>query len=358
MKRIVRSIFFTGLALLFSFRVLHAQNNSNSRPNIIIITTDEQSANAMSFVMGKRWINTPAMDQLASQGVVFNRAYAANPLCVPSRNSIITGLFPHQTNVLSNNDLHKDWDGEKFKSLGTYFKDAGYETAYFGKWHINYDPENKEAHGFETTRFTTDRGKDAALPEVADQFLKSPHNKPFLLFLSFINPHDICEWARFQKLPEGPIGPVPPLSQMPPLKSNWEPPKNESDAMSLMRQSYHNTRMFPVGKYSEADWRRLEWGYYRLVERVDSLIGRVLTSIKESGVEGNTLILFTSDHGESLGAHEFNQKTVFYEEVARVPFILKYPGKLKPGTNNSLVNTGTDILQTLPDICDFVLLFL
>lgn len=120
--------------------------------------------------------------------------------------------------------------------------------------------------------------------------------------------------------------------------------------MSLMRQSYHNNlKLFPVGNYTSKDWQRLAWGYYRLIEKTDSLVGKILTSIKENGYDKNTLIVFTSDHGECLGAHEFNQKTVFYEESAGVPFIVRYKGKLNPGTNNSLVNTGVDILPTLLD---------
>ncbi|MGN6164502.1 MAG: sulfatase family protein [Flavisolibacter sp.] len=332
-------------------QIVSAQSKP-SHPNIIVIMTDEQSTNAMSYSLGKQWLNTPAMDQLASEGVVFNHAYAADPICVPSRNSLITGRFPHQINVLSNDDQRREGDGNPVATLGTYFKNAGYQTAYFGKWHLNYDPAKKETHGFETTGFATDRGKDAALPELADSFLKQRHDKPFLLFLSFINPHDVCEWARFQKLPEGSIGTVPPLSELPPLKHNIDPPKGESDAMSLIRQSYHNTRMFPVGNYSEADWRRLRWGYYRLLEKVDSLIGRVLASIKQNGYDNNTLIVFTSDHGESLGAHEFNQKTVFYEESAGVPFILRCTGQLQPSANSSLVNNGIDLIPTLLDFAN------
>jgi arylsulfatase A-like enzyme len=345
-----RKYFFELLLLLLLAQMAFAQ--SKSHPNIIIIMTDEQSANAMSYSLGKEWLNTPAMDQLASEGVVFNHAYAADPICVPSRNSLISGRFPHQINVLSNDDQRIGGNENPVAILGTYFKNASYQTAYFGKWHLNYDPAKKETHGFETTRFATDRGKDAALPELADSFLEQHHDKPFLLFLSFINPHDVCEWARFQKLPEGSIGFVPPLSELPPLKKNLEPPTNESDAMSLIRQSYHNTRMFPLGNYSEADWRRLRWGYYRLLEKVDSLIGRVLASIQQNGYDNNTLIVFTSDHGESLGAHEFNQKTVFYEESAGVPFILRYPGKLKPSVNSSLVNNGIDLIPTLLDFAN------
>lgn len=352
-------MFLMAFSLLLGMPHVSAQARKDSRPNIIIITTDQQSASAMSFVMGRYWIHTPAMDQLASEGVVFKNAYAANPLCAPSRNSIITGQFPHVTGIQGNSDLtnfggakkeNHIWANKDFKSMGTYFKNAGYETAYFGKWHLNYDPRDAKAHGFETTEFTTGNGDDAELPGAINKYLDRSHNKPFLLFISFLNPHNVCEWARFQKLPDGPIGDMPDSEGLPSMKANFLPPQNESDAMTLMRKSYHNNlRLFPVGDYSNEDWRRLAWGYYRLIEKMDSLIGRVLASIKENGFDKNTLILFTSDHGECLGAHQFNQKTVFYEESSKVPFIFRYSGKLKSGINSSLVNTGTDILPTLLD---------
>lgn len=350
--KLFKSILFALLIVLGSVRV-HAQKDP--RPNIILITTDQQSADAMSFVMGKRWINTPNMDELASQGVVFKRAYAANPICAPSRNSIITGRYPHITKMEGNYELQKKqyWKNADFESMGTYFKNAGYETAYFGKWHLNYDPKDIGAHGFETSRFTTGEGKDSELPGTVNQFLEKQHTKPFLMFVSLLNPHNICEYSRFQELPDGPIAPEPKLQELPPLKKNALPPINEAAAMTLIRKSYHNNlKLFPVGNYTPDDWRRLAWGYYRLIEKTDSLVGRILTSIKQNGYNKNTLIVFTSDHGECLGAHGFNQKTVFYEESSRVPLILTYAGKLKPNINNSLVNTGVDILPTLLDFAN------
>jgi arylsulfatase A-like enzyme len=351
-----RKLFLIGLSLLVFVQILFAQSKPSS-PNIIVITTDEQSAGAISYFMGNQWIHTPAIDEIASSGVAFTNAYSANPICAPSRNSMITGRYPHQTGIIANDDLSgfnpkkpkHYWTGKMFKSIGSYFEEAGYETAYFGKWHLNYNQKDTATYGFESARFISARGKDDSLPELADQFLKQAHKKPFLLFLSFLNPHDVCEWARFQKLPNGDISPAPSAAALPPLKDNLLPPKDESDAMTLIRKSYHNSSLFPVGNYSDEEWRRLAWGYYRLIEKVDSLIGSVLTSIKENGYNKNTLIVFTSDHGESLGAHGFNQKTVFYEESAKVPLIFNYPGTIKPGKNASLVNTGVDLLPSLLD---------
>lgn len=346
------------IGLLFIFLLaqmwqLQAQKLERSKPNIIVIITDQQFADAMGQ---NQWINTPNMSQLAKEGVVFTRAYAANPLCAPSRNAIVTGQYSHITGIQSNEELlklykNKDYfNGSKFKSIGNYFRAAGYETAYFGKWHLNFDTQDKKANGFDVVRFATGNGEDDSLPASVAKFLKEKHTKPFLLFISFLNPHNVCEWSRFQKLPDGSIGAEPGINQLPPLPTNFLPPTNESDAMTLMRESYHkNLKLFPVGNYTVNDWRRLRWGYYRLIEKVDSLIGKVLVSINKDGYNNNSLILYTSDHGSCVGAHQFVQKTVFYEESSRVPFILKYSGVLKPATNKTLVNTGVDILPTLLD---------
>src|SRR5512139_2830177 len=104
----------------------------------------------MSCRMGTRYLKTPAMDSLAAAGMLFTRAYSANPLCMPSRNSIFTGRYPHQTRVTSNESVNLN--AQEFVCMGTYFRQAGYETAYFGKWHLAYDVKRPKAHGFETVK--------------------------------------------------------------------------------------------------------------------------------------------------------------------------------------------------------------
>lgn len=357
-SKLVTIQFSIVFALLVGIQFSYAQSSSSSKPNIVIITTDEQFANAMSFRMGEKWIHTPNMDKLASEAMFFTSAYAANPLCVPSRNSMITGQFSHTTGILANDDLanwgekknQKYWTKQDYKSLGVYFRDAGYETAYFGKWHLNYDPKDKDSNGFETVEELSKSHTDDNIPSAVKGFLEKTHQKPLLLWTSFYNPHDICEWSRFQKLPQGAIDRLPPIDQLPPLPANLLLPKNETEAMALILQSYkRNSKQFPVGDYSHFDWQRLAWGYYRLIEKVDVQIGLLMKVLKDNGYDKNTLLVFTSDHGECLGAHGFNQKTVFYEESARVPLVLKYSGKINPGLNKTLVNTGTDLLPTLLD---------
>ncbi len=98
--------------------------------------------------------------------------------------------------------------------------------------------------------------------------------------------------------------------------------------MTLMRRAYQvDSGPFPVGKFTAEDWRKHRWGYYRMIEKVDAEIGKVLAALRQAGLEENTLIVFTADHGECAGAHGFNQKTVLYDESARVPLIIACQGQ-------------------------------
>ena len=323
----------------------HAEDAGSSRkPNILMIMTDQQFSDAMSCVMGTKYLHTPHMDALAEGGMRFTRAYTPNPLCMPMRTSIFTGRYPHQTGVQINGG--PKLNPADFVFMGKLFKDAGYETAYFGKWHIAFDSKRRDVHGFETFDDKNSR-RD---PARAAAFISKPHERPFLAVASFLGPHEICEWARKQKIPGAQLPDPPPLDERPPLRPNAEPPENETDIMTHMRKSYQAHRLFPVGDYTQADWRRLIWGYYRLIERVDGYVGAVIKALRESGREENTVVVFLSDHGDCHGAHRWNQKTVFYDESTRVPFIIRWKGKTPKGTSRLLVNTGVDLFPTL---CDF-----
>ena len=239
--------------------------------------------------------------------------------------------------------------------MGTYFKAAGYDTAYIGKWHLCYAEKDPRPHGFEIIKAKSTGGHDADVTDGALKFLARTHDKPFLLVASFLNPHNICEWARrlagrTQRLNCGEIGEPPALDQLPPAPFNLAPPKNEPDSMTLIRRAEQvEDGPFPVGKFTPDDWRKHRWGYYRMAELVDKEIGRVLEALRKAGLEENTLIVFTADHGECAGAHGFNQKTVLYEESARVPLIVSWKGKTPAAISDKLVNTGIDILPTLLD---------
>jgi arylsulfatase A-like enzyme len=326
------------LAMTATVRAKEA--SSPDKPNILIIMTDQQFADGMSCVMGKKYLNTPHMDSLAANGVRFTRAYSPNPLCMPMRTSMISGLYPHQTGVQTNNGGSINSDDTP--TMGTLFQNAGYRTGYFGKWHIRL----KGDKGFDNF---TDKPAQANTSGIV-RFLKQEHDRPFLAVASFLGPHEICQWARKERIPGSPLDKVPPLEQRPPMRKNSTPPKNETDIMAHMRKSYQAHRLFPVGNYTEDDWQRQIWGYFRLIERVDGLVGEVMQALRESGQEENTVVVFLSDHGDCHGAHRWNQKTVFYDESARVPFIISHKGKIQRGTSDLLLNTGLDLI---PTICDF-----
>ena len=318
------------------------------RPNVLFIMTDQQFADAMSCRMGTQHIHTPAMDGLAANGTLFSRAHSPNPLCMPARGSIFTGRYPHEVGVTHNASAKVDTND--FVCMGTYFKRAGYETAYFGKWHLFMSTKDVAAHGFEMfgdSKAGADRDEAAMLGAV--DFLSARHDKPFLAVVSFLNPHNICQFSRDQKLPCGPIGETPPPDKCPPPPANLAPPRDETDTMATMRKGYHASALFPVGGFSSDKWRQYRWGYYRMIEKVDAQIGQVLDAVRKAGLEENTVVIFTADHGECAGAHGFNQKTVFYEESARVPLIICRKGITKKAVCDRLINTGVDILPTMLD---------
>jgi len=324
------------------------------RPNVLVITTDQQAAEAVGYLSG--YLDTPAMDKLAAASIVFDRAYTANPICMPARAAMLTGCSSPETGVFDNSS--NVMDSQKFPTFGKIFSQAGYETAYVGKLHAALDPEDRESHGFEHTfNMQNDgNGLDTATPAAATKFIETEHDRPWLMFVSFNNPHNICEWTRGvrdPRLPDGDIGMPPPQVDCPSMRANSAPTENETDIMALMRRSYQaSTMCTPVGIFGEKEWREYLWAYYRMIEKVDGQVCEVLDALEKSGQFEDTLIVFASDHGDMMGAHQWNQKTVFYDESARVPFFLKMPGQARSGTSDDLVNICTDMMPTICDVAN------
>ena len=324
--------------------------HSDSRPNILIIISDELFADARSSAIGNKYINTPNIDSLVAEGMTFTRAYSPDPICMPTRCSLITGHFPHETNIVTNGG--KVNTKLNAKPLPLLFKEAGYATGYVGKWHIQ--PALASPKQFDFSAFIRHQGIDRRIvPPILD-FIKKQDNKPFLAVCSFANPHNICEWPREGeggKYKDGDVGKLPSDDQLPPIRENAGIPENECDAIVKMRELYQKTKKFPVANYDEIKWRQYIWAYYRMTELVDGHIGELLKGLEEAGHKKDTLVVFMSDHGDCMGAHGWNQKTVFYDESSRVMFTFRYPGVIPAGTTSDvLVNTGTDLIPTL---CDF-----
>ena len=311
------------------------------RPNIIYIFTDQHTANAMSCA-GNPDLHTPNLDRLAAAGIMFQNAYCTAPLSGPSRGSMFTGHYPDAVGLSVNGSPLPD--SLKTQTLGTLVKNAGYECAYGGKWHVpELDIPDKQ-YGFDQIYKHSDDG----LAEACVKFLSKKHNKPFFLVASYDNPHNICEYARSQNLPYGNTD-TPELRNCPGLPPNFA--KNPYDADVIENERANNFNVYPTATFTPEDWRMYRYTYYRLVEKVDREIGKIVDAIDKNNLWENTVVIFSSDHGDGIGAHHWNQKSALYEEVVNVPLIVTLPGKKNAGKEMpQLINAGVDFFAS---VCDW-----
>ena len=344
---------------------------SPSTPNVLLIITDQQHAGMLSAA-GNPYLHTPALDSLAARGARFERAYCGNPVCTPSRFGMLTGVMPSRIGMTDNGPSGKVPAAILAHSMGRVFREAGYETSYGGKLHT---PMSLDQIGFDL--LTLDQREELA--DVCAAFLQKKHDKPFLLVASFINPHDICymairayaEMQKAQGLTPTKIKSHSPEIQAldaalklhagvsradffarlcPPLPENFEIPAGEPEG--AWDPQARDFRTYVRKNWSEEDWRLHRWAYARLTERVDGQIGKVLAALRQSGLEDNTVVAFTSDHGDMDAAHRLEHKSMPYDEASRVPLILSRTGVTKPGLvdREHLASTTMDLIPTL---CDF-----
>lgn len=311
------------------------------RPNIIYIFTDQQTANAMSCA-GNPDLHTPNLDRLAAAGVMFNNAYCTAPLSGPSRGAMFTGHYPDAVGLSVNGSPLPE--SLQAQTLGTLVKAAGYDCAYGGKWHVPEADIPHEVRGFANIHGHDDNG----LTEACVEYLSRKHVKPFFLVASYDNPHNICEYARGQNLPYGNID-MPDLRDCPGLPANFA--KNPYDADVIAYEKVNNFNVYPSTSFTPEDWRMYRYTYYRLVEKVDREIGKIVDAIDKNNLWKNTVVIFSSDHGDGIGAHHWNQKSALYEEVVNIPFIVTLPGKKNAGrVLPQLVSNGVDFFAT---VCDW-----
>lgn len=339
------------------------------RPNILFIMTDQQHSHMMSCA-GNPHVQTPNMDRMAEAGIRFEHAYCTNPVCVPSRFSLFTGLMPSAIGLRDNAHRHLDKPERLLKDgIGWKLKAAGYDAVYGGKEHFpNYRATDL---GFD---YIEENERDR-LAETCAQWLKAPHEKPFFMVASFINPHDIClmgisesrateqerrlceilpleiETVR-QALerPEG-VGEKEFFERYaPPLPDNFDIQEDEPEMVSRLIDERPFRRM-EREQWTEERWREHRWAYKRLTEKVDAEIGRVLEALEQSGLADRTLVIFTSDHGDHDGAHRMEHKTAYYVEACRIPFLVCGAGVSRQGVvdREFLISNGLDLAPTVYD---------
>jgi arylsulfatase A-like enzyme len=331
------------LALTFcSFISLSLSAERPQPPNILFILPDQWRAQAFGFA-GDRNAKTPNLDRLQRQSVWFINAVAAVPVCCPTRASIMTGQRATTHGVFINDTPLST----NATTLAEVFRAAGYDTGYIGKWHLD-GPERsafippERHHGFEYWKAfecthdynhsffygdTPERfkwnGYDAiAQTRDAQQFLLAHTNagKPFLLFLAWGLPHDPYDTApgRYREM--------------------FHPGKLK------LRPNVPST--------AEHRARKDLAGYYAHCAALDDCIGKLLTTLEETGLDQNTIVVFTSDHGDMLGSHGKYEKQKPFDESIRVPFLIRLPKSI--GTKSRKLDApinSEDIMPTLLGLC-------
>lgn len=321
------------------------------KPNLLFIWTDEQRADTMA-VYGNKKIRVPNLNKLALESVVFKKAYVTQPVCTPSRSSVMTGLWPHTSGLLKNNiPLPKETP-----CLNELINDPDYRTAYMGKWHLgdeiftqhgfhewvsieeNYikyysEGRNREARsdyhhflvklGYKPGRNDTfsrsfaaslpiDHCKPKFLEKSACDFMKRHRDKPFMLYINFLEPH----------MPfTGPLNDMydPKEIDLPP---NFNDPLEENEPEKCKKKFRDCARKYGT---SEEDFRRLIARYWGLNSQVDMSVGKILETLEELGLADKTIVVYTSDHGDMMGSHRLVEKGLMYEESARIPWLMRVP---------------------------------
>ena len=354
-------------------------------PNLLFIFTDEQRWDTLR-ACGNMKIRTPNLDRLAEQSIVFDRPYVTQSVCTPSRSSIMTGLYPH-TNGCTRNNLPLPEACPALVELADF---SDYYTGYIGKWHLG--DEIFCQHGFDEWISTEDeywkhystardrnerssyhrwlmekgyepdvcsdgrrlfrRATAARMPERhckpsfqaerARSFIEQNRSAPFVLYVNFLEPHMPFFGPRDDQYDPADVD-LPPNFEMPP--ANNVPYK--------IRRRFRKTRKLETFTGTptpgESEWRRLIAHYWGLVSQVDTATGRILDALDEFGVTDNTIIVFTSDHGDMMGSHQLITKDIQYEEAVRVPLLLKIPDHPRCGTRFTAPVSQIDLIPTLLD---------
>jgi arylsulfatase A-like enzyme len=361
-----------------------------TRPNIVFIMSDDHAAHAIS-AYGSRVNRTPNLDRLAKEGMLFENVFATNSICTPSRATILTGQYSHLNGVT----VFNRFDSERL-TVATLLQQGGYYTGMIGKWHLGSDPQGFDRWNIlpgqgvymnpvfytatsETTytdRYATDVITDLGIDFIA----KRPRNKPFFLMLHHKAPHRPWE---------------PDAAHRAPFVDKWIPePSTFWDNYATRTDALHENEQRVARDMSNRDlklpppagltgdtlakWLLLKpetvtvmrggapvtltgeplarWKYQRsmqdylaTVQSVDDNVGRVLDYLDRNGLARNTIVIYTSDQGFFLGDHGLFDKRFMYEESLRMPFLVRWPAAIKPGTRAKAMGLNVDFAETFLD---------
>lgn len=386
------------------------KKKTQKKPNVIILFSDQHNKNVMGFE-GHPDVLTPNLDKLAEQSVVFNRAYCTTGICAPSRSTLMTGLYSRTMGLLSNSENTTVIN--EVVSLPTIFKQNNYKTFAFGKRHTtaavdagwdvhrshlcNETPGNSytewvEKNGY-AKEFAQDWGAEfgkgspcsilheekihtadlgtriSALPEnrtmeaftteLTIQMIKdqAKSDQPFLCWATFYRPHqpytplkkymdlyDVSAWGTGRQ--NG--------SSISKPRSFYEPKENSPPMMQSIRNGGNAVWNVDKAFQDEQLWRNHIGAYYALVSEVDHCVGEILKALDEAGIADETIVIYTSDHGDFVGNHGMVEKAAagqnVYEDILNIPLIIRYPGNKQKGKRSAELLSLVDIYPTLVDL--------
>lgn len=348
-----------------------------SKPNLLIIHTDEHNFRTLgcyrdlmtedqAFVWGPGVkVDTPHIDSLARDGAICDSYYSSSPVCSPSRASFVSGLYPIATDVYKNDIPLK----EGLITFAEMLKNQGYATSYLGKWHLGgeakpgFAPEQK--FGFEDNRYMWNRGhwkklglKEDGTPYIAArnnrggptsrvdgadeksfttdwlttrtlEIIERDQNQPFCIMVSIPDPH-------------GPNTVRAPYDTM--YKDMvFQNPRTMDFPVEKMPK-WH--RIGDRNTAHELNQRQMQ-RYFGMVKCIDDNVGRILADLEAGGLDQNTIVIFTADHGDLMGEHRRHNKGMPYEGSAKIPFVIRWPEKIAPG---KVVNTAYTTVDFGPTI--------
>jgi arylsulfatase A-like enzyme len=371
--------------------------SAQQRPNVVIIISDDHAYQAIS-AYGNKLMQTPNIDRIANEGVLFNRAYVTNSICGPSRAVLLTGKYSHKNGFRDNE--HSRFDG----SQNSFIKEltrSGYETAWIGKWHLETQPQgfsfwqilpgqgqyyNPDFLMMDGTKQKRDGYASNVIEDVAEDWLnKRDTTKPFCLVIGHKATHrtwipDTCDMGKFDnvqfplphdfydtyagrnaaKVQDMTIAKTMIMGYDLKMFEN-EQQENKEGTISRMNAA-QRARFDAYYKPLEADFaaRHLtgnaltEWKYQRYMRdymstavSLDRNIGRTLDYLDKHHLSENTIVIYLSDQGFYLGEHGWFDKRWIYEESFRTPMVMRYPGVIKPHSVNNNFVMNLDIAPTV-----------
>jgi len=348
---------------------------ADRKPNLVLFLPDQQRADTIACYGGVK-VHAPNLNKLASECVVFERAYVTHPVCTPSRSSLMTGTWPH-INGCTRNSVPLD---RRFRVFPELIEDRDYRAAYIGKWHLG--EKGPAGRGFDEWISTDDHGdytkflvsngitpdkqngrfselaisnlplelsRPRLLEKCACEFIEKHRGDPFILVVGFVEPHSPYN---------GPLNDEHPLDEIA-LDETATLPESEDvplryrlmrewqQAEALLDRERLPTQLF-FGVTPE-EYRSIRQRYLGLVTLVDQSIGAILACLERCGLTDDTIVVHTSDHGDSLGAHHLFGKETMFEEAARVPLLIRFSGQTGVKTIHQPIS-HIDFVPTLLDL--------